>query len=296
MTLASLALAFVNVYAITVAAAFVMSLCGTSTLIALWAALADAHARHRSVAMTEGEVAVSFGGIIAPLAIAGMAAVIFGWRSAFVVIAGVAAAVLIASARVKFPSRPAPPRRSGRRRPKALAPTLTIAFGIVAAEWCLNFWLASYLNDDVGLGKSLAVGMVAVLYAAMLVGRVIASRMARHLSAERLLGLSILVAACGTPLILAAHGPILAGLGIAVMSLGMGPTYPLTSSIHVGASGSGATGAVSQMVMTSAVGQISGPLIAGLIAGAMGLRVSLAIMPLLLLVAGIALWQHSRRV
>lgn len=294
MTLAALALAFINQYAVTVSAAFVMSLCGTSTLVALWAALADEHGRMRSVAMTEGEVAVSLGGIIAPLAIAGLAGVIFGWRSAFVVIAVVAAAVLALSMRADFPVRPPAPRRSG-RRPARFSPTLAVAFGIVSAEWCLTFWLASYLNDSVGIGRALSVGMVAVLYAGMLLGRLVASRLARKVSAERLLAASIAVAACGTPIVLFAHAPFVAGLGIAVVSLGLGPTYPLTSSIHVGASGTGATGAVSQMVVTGAVGQIAGPLIAGLIAQAAGLRLGMAIMPALLIGAGIALWQYSRR-
>lgn len=294
MTVAALVLAFVNYYPVTVSAAFVMSLCGTSTLVALWAALADEHGRFRSVAMTEGEVAVSFGGIVAPLAIAGMAAVVFGWRSAFIVIAVAAAIVLAASARVKFPVRPPAPERSG-RRPAGLAPTLAVAFTVVAAEWCLTFWLASYLGDAVDVRRALSVGMVAVLYAGMLVGRLTASRLARSVSTERLLAASIAVAACGTPVLLLAHGPIVAGLGIAVVSLGLGPTYPLTSSLHVGVSGAGATGAVSQMVMTSAVGQITGPLIAALIAGAAGLRVGMAIMPVLLIAARLALWRHSRR-
>jgi len=32
-----------------------------------------------------------------------------------------------------------------------LQPTLVVVFAIVALEFALSFWLASYLNDDVGL-------------------------------------------------------------------------------------------------------------------------------------------------
>lgn len=57
---------------ITVLAAFVVSLFGTSALIRVWAALADVHGERRTVAMTEGEVAVSLGGIVTPLLVGGL--------------------------------------------------------------------------------------------------------------------------------------------------------------------------------------------------------------------------------
>ena len=70
--------------AITVTAAFVVSLLGTSALIRMWAALSDRHADQRSVAMIEGEAGVSVGGIVAPLLIGGLAASALSWRFAFV--------------------------------------------------------------------------------------------------------------------------------------------------------------------------------------------------------------------
>ena len=61
--LAGLGIGFGPNAVVTVAAAYVASLCATSALIAVWAMLADVHAGHRAVAMTEGEVAVSLAGV-----------------------------------------------------------------------------------------------------------------------------------------------------------------------------------------------------------------------------------------
>ena len=70
---AGLGIGFGDRVAITLPATLLVGFLSTSALIALWAALADAHRTRRAVAMTEGEVAVSFGGIIAPLLLAGLA-------------------------------------------------------------------------------------------------------------------------------------------------------------------------------------------------------------------------------
>jgi hypothetical protein len=56
---------------ITVAGALVMGLLGTLALIRLWAVLSDRHGSRRAVALSEGEVAVSFAGVAVPLLIAG---------------------------------------------------------------------------------------------------------------------------------------------------------------------------------------------------------------------------------
>ena len=69
--LAGLGIGYGREAAITVTAAFVVSLLGTSALIRMWAALSDRHADQRSVAMIEGEAGVSVGGIVAPLLIGG---------------------------------------------------------------------------------------------------------------------------------------------------------------------------------------------------------------------------------
>ena len=99
---AGLAVGYGDAITITVPGAFFMSLFGTSALIRMWAALADAHGARRTVAMTEGEVTVSLGGTVVPLMLGGVAATVLTWRFAFVVGAAIVitAVLLMGAARI----------------------------------------------------------------------------------------------------------------------------------------------------------------------------------------------------
>jgi fucose permease len=173
-------------------------------------------------------------------------------------------------------------------------PTLVIVLAIVALEFALTFWLASYLDDTVGLGRGTAVVMVSGLYAANLVGRLLASQFAHTVSTERLLGAALIAGLAGVAILLAAGAAGVAAAGIAVAGMGVGAMFPLASSLHVGASSRNADGAIGQVLSIAALGQITGPLLVGAIAQAAGLRAGLAIIPALILVTGIALAVHVR--
>jgi MFS family permease len=286
-----------NAAVVTVVAAFFLSLLGTSALVRLWAALADAHSQRRAVAMSEGEIAVSLGGIVAPLLVGGLAATTLSWRFAFVVgaVLVVIAVGLVGLTRVPeaptsaTSARGGPPAGStaasegGRAAPGT---TLGVVFAVVAFEWALSFWLASYLHDSVGLHQRLAVLMVAGLYAANLAGRLAASRLAGHVRTDRLLAASLAVALAGSPVLLAAAGPAVAAAGLVIVGAGIGASFPLASALHIGASTRHADPALGQVFTTAAAGQIAGPLAAGAIAQTVGLRLGLLVLPALALAAG----------
>lgn len=296
---AGLGIGFGDRVAITVPATLLVGFLSTSALIALWAALADAHRARRAVAMTEGEVAVSLGGIIAPLLLAGLAATVVTWRFTFVVGACVVAVAVIGCARVRVPERVpgngarahGGHRRHGRWR---LTPILAIVFAIVALEFGLSFWLASYLNVSVGLERGLAVALVAALYGANLAGRLLASRLARRIAADRLLALALGTAAVGLPILLTATSAATATLGFLITGLGIGAMFPLTSSLHVGESPRDADGALGQVLVVAAFGQTFGPLTVAVIAQSASLRVGLLTLPALVLLAAAALAVYER--
>jgi fucose permease len=283
---------------VTVTAAFVTSLLGTSALIRMWAALSDRHGERRSVALIEGEAGVSLGGIIAPLFVGGLAASQLSWRFAFVtgavIVAGTVAASLAARVPAPVPvAAPDPGNAPGRRdRPAA---TLVMVLAVVALEFSLSFWLARYLNDDVGLPRGQAAAMVAGLYAAHLAGRLAASRLARVSTPQRVLALSLGVALAGTPVLLTATSTLPAAVGMAVTGAGTGATFPLASSLHIAASSRPADGALGQILTAGAAGQILGPLGVAGIAQAAGLRVGLLIVPGAGVLAAAALLAHHHR-
>jgi MFS family permease len=294
--LAGLALGYGATPPVTIAAALAMSLLGTSALIRVWALLADVHGERRAVAMSEGEVAVSLAGIATPLMIGALAGTSLGWSFAFV-LGG--AATVAAALRVSRLPLPAPAAGTGAGDAPAdgrrwLRPTLVIVVAIVALEFSLSFWLASYLDDDLGLGRGIAVAAVSGLYAASLAGRLLASRLARRAGPERLLAAALATALIGLPFLLAAQGRLAAALGIAIAGVGIGATFPLTSALHVRASPRSADTALGEVLSVASLGQISGPLAVGAIGQAAGLRTGLLLLPAMTLVAGIALLRETR--
>ena len=298
---AGLAVGYGDAIAITVPGAFFMSLFGTSALIRMWAALADAHGPRRTVAMTEGEVTVSLGGTVVPLLLGGIAATVLTWHFAFVAGAAIVVTAVLAMGAVRIPR--SEPVASPAQRPRAAdlppqsspVPTLVIVLSIVALEFSLSFWLASYLNGSVGIGREEAVLMVSGLYAANLTGRVLASRLARRATTERLLGASLILALVGLPVLLAARGAAVAAVGIALTGIAIGAMFPLSSSMHVGVSSRNADGAIGQVQGIASIGQILGPFAVAAIAQAAGLRVGLLILPGLVLLAASGLNGHQRQ-
>ena len=279
---------------VTILAAFLLSLAGTTALIRLWALLADLHQERRTVAMSEGEVCVSLAGILTPLLIGGLAATALSWRSAFAVTAVIVAATAVLVLVVPFPELPEQAEATAVTTGRWRRPMLVVVIAVVALEFCLSFWLASYLDDEVGLGRDLAAAMSSVLYAAALAGRLLLSRLARRIAAEPLLVSALVLTVLGAPLLLMAQGPGLAIAGIVVTGIGMGATFPLTSSLHVQASSISADAAMGQVLAVAAIGQIAGPLATGVLAQLADLRVGLLVLPGLSAVALVALAQHRR--
>lgn len=292
--LAGLAVGYGDTAAITITAALLMGFFATLALIRVWAALADAHGPRRAVAMSEGEVAVSLAGIITPLVIGAFAASSASWRLAFVIGALTVGSAVLLVLRADFPE-PSPGRQRTPRR-GGVRPTLVIVVAIVALEFALSFWLASYLNESVGIVRDTAVALVSVLYAANLLGRFAASRLARVQSAERVLVVAITLVLCGLPFLLAATSALTAVIGVVIAGAGIAALFPLTSSLHVQASEGTADSALGEILAVAAIGQMGGPLFVGAIAQVASLRVGLLVMlPTLTLAAAAGLVSHRRQ-
>jgi len=294
--LAGLVVGYGNTAPITIAGAFTMGLFASLALIRIWGALADGHGPRRAVAMTEGEVAVSLAGIATPLLIGALAATAATWRLAFAIgtVTAVLAAVGMLRADVPAPQAAATVRRGGARA----QPALLIIFAIVGLEFALSFWLASYLNDDVGVARDTAVALVSGLYASNLLGRLVASRLARTQTPERVLIIALGSVILGLPFLLAATSVTAAVAGIVLAGVGIGALFPLTSSLHIQASGRTADSALGETLTVAALGMTSGPLIAGAIAQVASLRAGLLVLPAmtLLAAAGLAAYRsHAGR-
>ncbi|HEY7050293.1 MAG TPA: MFS transporter [Jatrophihabitantaceae bacterium] len=287
---AGVLLGYGRILPLTLVAALLVSAFATSALIRMWALLADLHPVRRAVAMTEGEVAVSLSGVLTPAVVSVCAATFVGWRFSFVVACVVVVVAAAAVGVTRLPDAGSPPTRDDRAAPEVADDhsnrrTLTTIFAIVALEFALSFWAASYLHDDVGIARNTSVALVSALYAANLVGRLVASRLARRLATPVVLWLSLATALVGLPFLLGAGSVVVAAVGLAVTGMGIGGTFPLASSLHIAASRRTADQALGQILTVAGIGQIAGPLVAGAIAQGAGLRIGLLVMPVLVLLA-----------
>ncbi|HEY3629826.1 MAG TPA: MFS transporter [Jatrophihabitantaceae bacterium] len=293
---AGLLLGYGRILPVTIVAALLVNVFATAALIRMWALVADLHPAHRTVAMSEGEVGVSLAGVLTPAVVSLCAATVVGWRFSFVV----AFVVVVACAAAVGTTRLPDADRARRSEPEhSVAPdadadagarpaqwrSLTTIFAIVALEFALSFWAASYLHDDVGIARDISVALVSALYAANLVGRLVASRLARRLPAPVLLRLSLATGLVGLPFLLGATNLAVAVVGLAVTGMGIGGTFPLASSLHLAASRRTPDQAFGQILTVAGVAQIVGPLAAGAVAQVAGLRVGLLVLPVLVLLA-----------
>jgi len=124
---------------------------------------------------------------------------------------------------------------------------------------------------------------------------VVASRAARSQPPERLLATGLTAVILGLPLLLLAGGAAPAVAGIMIAGAGIGALFPLTSSLHVRASGRTADTALGEILAVAALGQICGPLAAGAIAQASSLRAGLLVLPAATLLAAAGLSVHGER-
>jgi fucose permease len=100
----------------------------------------------------------------------------------------------------------------------------------------------------------------------------------------------------GLPFLLSATSAPVAVAGIVLAGAGIGALFPLTSAIHVHATGGTADSALGEILFVAAPGQMAGPLIAGVVAQAASLRAGLLVLPVLTLLAAGGLAAHQRRV
>jgi fucose permease len=221
------------------------------------------------------------------------------WRFAMVIGAALIGVAVLWIGTVRVPERERveeqPIRGGGPRQGRRFSPLLAVVFSIVALEFGLSFWLASYLNVSVGLEKGLAVALVAALYGANLAGRLLASRLARRIEADRLLVLALLAAMAGLPILIAAQAAGTATLGFVITGMGIGALFPLTSSLHVGRSHRPADAALGQILVVAAFGQTFGPLAVAAVAQVTTLRAGFLVLPALVLSAAGALGVTVRR-
>lgn len=282
----------------TVAGALSMGIFGSLLLITVQAVLADRHAGWGIVALTESNAIASACAIFASLAVGGFAARGLGWRVALLPpLAALAALAWLLRAEPLGAVRRAERSRAGGhgRLPPRFWMYCAVLFLGVSVEWCMGYWGSDYLDHAVGMSPSASAAGLSVFFAAMLVGRVTVSRLARGLSGDTLLVLALALALGGFPLFWLRPSPPAALVGLGIVGLGLSGVYPLTISLGVRVVPGDTDTATSRLALAGGAALLIAPALLGTVAAGAGIAAAYGIVvPLLLAAAAMALTTTRR--
>jgi fucose permease len=285
----------------TVPAAFVMGVCGVLLLVTSEALLSDRHGEWGAVALSESNVAASACAIAAPLLVGAFTASGLGWRIAL--LAPVAALVLLAALSYSQPMEgptcsvadSGGPQVRARNLPPLYWAFWALIFLGVASEWCIAYWGADFLADEIGLGRPGAAAALTVFFAAMLTGRVAGSRLARIVPPTTLLAATLCVALTGFPLFWLSAGTLLTLAGLFLTGLGIGSVYPLGVSVALSAAPDNTDAAAARLAVAGGGAVLLAPFALGAVADRVGIGTAFGIVgPMLLAAVSLALIAGGR--
>jgi fucose permease len=270
--------------------------CFTAWIVgAVQALLSAHHGETRTVALVEADVAASLGAFVVPLAVAAAEWVGPGWRVVLSAAAGAGALLTACRVRMAFPpgALPAPAKQPS--TPSRYGYALLLVFSVVAVEWSIGFWAATVLHDRAGAGTAAAAAGAGAFFGAMLAGRALASALVRRATATAIMTGALCLALAGFPLFWFAHTPEPALLGLVVVGLAIAPMFPLAISLGVRHSAAHPVPVVARMGVIGAFAILAAPYSLGQLADRLSLFAALGAVPVLLLLAAVALRCDDRR-
>jgi fucose permease len=160
-----------------------------------------------------------------------------------------------------------------------------LAFCILVGEGAMADWTAIYLRSVVGTSVGEAAVGYAVFSAFMAIGRLSGDPLCARLGPVWLVRSGALLAAAGLALAIAAQAKWAALAGFALVGAGYATIIPNTYSAAGRVPGVPRGNAIATVTTIGYFGFLTGPPIIGLTADRAGLRIGLAIVPLLALIA-----------
>ncbi len=285
--------------AATLSGALIMGMSGSSLLATIRSALTDVHDRYLAVAITETDTVWSIGALLSATTVGALVAAGIGWREAFLVPAAVWLGVILLGRAETLPKASVALAR-GQRRPR-----LTAAYWFnwaalipsAAAEWSIGVWGASYLVDIRRVQEQTASFSMTAYFGAIVVGRIVASRLARRVDSFPLFLFSLGIALAGSLVFWLANATEVNVAGLFVTGLGISALFPMLLTGAFSAAHGRADTAAARVSLAAGAAILSAPLTLGWIADQGGIRAAFGMVPALLLCAGAfaALGQRSRR-
>ncbi len=250
---------------------------GAVALVAI-ATLAQANPEHATKAYAEGNIGGSISLIVGPALVGFVASSILGWQAiAFLPL------LLIALIGFIFRGVALPSSHKESRSPSqevaenAPLPLLFWVFGVliflvVAIEWLISAWGASFLTTVVGYLPSTAAALVSVFAFAMLLGRLLGRRLLEFMSETRLLIFSLVWVLLTFPIYWLSILPILNVVGLFLIGLGVGNLAPLTMSGAMAAAGEATNRGSARLTLFPTLANITIVPLVGFLADGVGIQ------------------------
>ena len=270
---------------ITIGASFLMGWVGSLILAIVPAGLSDQHGEMRAVALSEANVIASLLATAAPLLV-GWFANSIGWRWALGIMA--CFPILMFLILGKDSSPPTTAADSEPRKTKRPLPALFWLYWVgivlgVSVEFCMIFWSADYMEHVLGLIKADAARAVSLFLAAMIVGRLLGSRLVQRFSTRAVVTVSIVIAGVGFLLFWRAENAFVGLTGLFLTGLGVANFYPLILSLAISAADGNTVQAGARATLASGTAILALPLALGRLADAVGIRSAYGVVILLLI-------------
>jgi MFS family permease len=277
-----------RIAAVTVGSVLVMGVGGGLLLATIQAALADHHGEFRTVALAEANVAASIAYVVLIGALSLTAALRAGWRVALLASLAVPALAWWSNRRLAIDAPPPSGVAQG-RLPGVFWIAAAMLFCTTAAEWCINAWGATFVEDAANVSTDTAVALMAGYFGGVVAGRTIGSRLARRHDPARLLALALAVAAAGFAILWPSTGPTRALVGLSLLGIGLGNLFPMGLSVTVALAPRRAVLASGRAVAMTSFAVLLAPVTVGTLADATSLKAALGAVPVMLALAAAGL-------
>jgi fucose permease len=257
----------------------------------------DPHAKNAALNLLG--VFFGFGALLLPFAM-GLLLAAMGVGGILAVAAALCLAVAVHNGLLEFP----PPKHGARVPLRAagrfLRDPVVLLFGALlflesANEFIAGGYVSSFLTREIGLTVRAASWTVAAFWAALMLARVVLSRVALRVSGPRIVMGCALSSAAGMAVLATSQRPAVAVAATVFVGAALAGIFTTALGI-VGARYAAFTGTVFGLLFTAALsGGVTLPWIAGLVAEAHGLRAALwLVVGSFLMVAGLQ-WAASTR-
>jgi len=261
---------------VTIGASFLMGLIGSLILAIVPSALSDRHGEMKAVALSEANVIASLFATCAPLLVGWFAASLAGWRLALGIMAGFPILMILGLGKNNTSATSQSPTAEPIQPNRSLPPLfwlywMAIFLG-VSVEFCMVFWSANYLEQALGMIKADAAQAVSLFLAAMILGRVLGSRLVQRFSARAVVTISIIIASVGFLLFWKTISNLVGLSGLFITGLGVANLYPLILSLAINASDGNTVQAGARATLASGTAILALPLALGRLADAIGIQ------------------------